>query len=135
MKSGIKGTIHLNGDSTTKDRPNFILLGTKGVLYLTDPNGFGGNLRFLPNITDFNAPDAFEELPPGNLYCENERGLGASEMAGAVPSGDPCFRTSKELGLHVLKALQGMLKSGEDRTFQVMTTACSIPPRVLRLTA
>ena len=103
MKSGITGSIHLNGDSNTKEQANFIILGTKGMLYLTDPNWFGGTVRFLPNILDFNAPDAFEDLLPGNQYSGNERGL------------------------HVLEVLQGMLKSGEDKSIHTMTTTCSIP--------
>ena len=128
LKSGVTGTIHLNGDSNTKEQANFIILGTKGMLYLTDPNRFGGTVRFLPNILDFDAPDTFQNLLPGNRYSENERGLGPSEMADAILRGDSCFRTSKELGLHVLEVLQGMLKSGEDGSFQLMTTDCSIPP-------
>ena len=127
MKSGITGSIHLNGDSNTKEQANFIILGTKGMLYLTDPNWFGGTVRFLPNIMDFNAPDAFENLLPGNRYSGNERGLGPSEMAETIINGNSCFRTSKELGLHVLEVLQGMLKSGEDKSIQTMTTTCSIP--------
>ncbi len=128
MKSGVSGTLHLNGDSNLKERENFIILGTRGMLYLTDPNRFGGAVRFLPNIMDFNAPDAFEDLPPGNRCSENERGLGASEMASAILGGRTRFRTSKELGLHVLEVLQGILKSGEDGAFRTMTTSCGIPP-------
>lgn len=128
MKSGVTGSIHLNNDSNTKEQANFIILGTRGMLYLTDPNQFGGTVRFLPNIMDFNAPDTFENLLPGNPYSGNERGLGPSEMAEAILNGKPFFRTSKELGLHVLEVLQGMLKSGEEKTFQTMTTSCSIPP-------
>jgi hypothetical protein len=127
MKSGITGSIHHNGDSNTKKQANFIILGTKGMLYLTDPNWFGGTVRFLPNIMDFNAPDAFENLLPGNRYSGNERGLGPSEMAETIINGNSCFRTSKELGLHVLEVLQGMLKSGEDKSIHTMTTTCSIP--------
>ncbi len=127
MKSGITGTIHLNADSNTKEQANFIILGTKGMLYLTDPNAFGGTVRFLPNILDFHAPDVYEALPPGNSFCNNERGLGASEMADAILNGSALFRTSKELGLHVLEVLQGMLRSGAEHSFRVMTTSCSKP--------
>ena len=102
MRSGVSGTIHLNADSNTREEANFVILGTKGMLYLSDPNAFGGTVRFLPNILDFNAPDAFEALPKGNPYCENERGLGPAEMAAAILRSGPTFRTSKELGLHVL---------------------------------
>ena len=37
------------------------------------------------------------------------------------------FRTSKELGLHVLEVLQGMLDSGKDQTIHRMATTCSRP--------
>ena len=127
MRSGISGTIHLNGDSNTREEANFVILGTKGMLYLTDPNAFGGTMRFLPNILDFNAPDAFEALPKGNPYCENERGLGPAEMAAAILRSGPTFRTSKELGLHVLEVLQGMLTSGKKGSFCSIKTDCSIP--------
>ena len=127
MKSGVTGCLHLNGDSNTKERANFVILGTKGMLFLTDPNAFGGTVRFLPNIPDFSAPDTFVDLQPGNRWCDNERGLGASEMAGAILRGDPKFRTSKELGLHVLEVLEGMLGSGADQSFRTMTTSCGVP--------
>ena len=97
------------------------------MLYLTDPNAFGGTVRFLPNIPDFNAPNTFVDLLPGNRYSENERGLGPSEMADALLHSKQTFRTSKELGLHVLEVLQGMLDSGADRTIHRMTTTCSRP--------
>ena len=128
MKSGVTGSLHLNADSNTKEQANFVLLGTRGMLYLTDPNTFGGTVRFLPNVWDFDAPDAFEALPAGNRYAGNERGLGPSEMADAILRGSSGFRTSKELGLHVLEVLEGMLLSGEDRAFRTMTTDCPIPP-------
>ncbi len=127
LRSGITGTIHLNADSNTQEQANFVILGTKGMLYLTDPNVFGGTVRFLPNILDFNAPDTFEALPAGNRYSENERGLGPSEMADALQNSRQTFRTSKELGLHVLEVLQGMLDSGTDQAIHSMVTTCSKP--------
>ena len=127
MRSGVSGTIHLNADSNTREEANFVILGTKGMLYISDPNAFGGTVRFLPNILDFNAPDAFEALPKGNPYCENERGLGPAEMAAAILRSGPTFRTSKELGLHVLEVLQGMLTSGKNGNFCSMKTKCGIP--------
>ena len=127
LQSGITGTIHLNADSNTREQANFVILGTKGMLYLTDPNAFGGTVRFLPNIPDFNAPDTFEDLPAGNRYSQNERGLGPSEMADAILNSRQSFRTSKELGLHVLEVLQGMLDSGTDHTIHGMITSCNRP--------
>ena len=127
MQSGITGTIHLNADSNTREQANFVILGTKGMLYLTDPNAFGGTVRFLPNILDFNAPDVFEDLPAGNCYSENARGLGPSELADAILHSRQTFRTSKELGLHVLEVLQRMLDSGTDQMIHRMVTTCNRP--------
>ena len=127
MKSGVTGTIHLNGDSNLQEQANFVILGTKGMLYLTDPNTFGGTVRFLPNSMDFGTPAEFEALRPGNCFSGNERGIGPSEMADAILQGSSAFRTSKELGLHVLEVLQGMLDSGADGSFHSMTTSCTIP--------
>ena len=50
------------------------------------------------------------------------------KVRDAILKGESCFRTSKELGLHVLEVLQGMLESGADRSLHTMTTSCSIPP-------
>ena len=127
MRSGVTGTIHLNGDSNLQEQANFVILGTQGMLYLTDPNTFGGTVRFLPNRMDFNAPVEFEALPPGNRFSDNERGIGPSEMADAILNGSSTFRTSGELGLHVLEVLQGMLSSGADGCFHTMKTSCKIP--------
>ncbi len=127
MESGVTGSIHLNGDSNLSEQENFVILGTRGMLYLTDPNKFGGTVRFLPNTMDFEAPAVFENLLPGNRYTGNERGLGASEMADAIIHSRSGFRTSRELGLHVLEVLQGMLNSGSDRSFKAMETRCRIP--------
>ena len=127
MRSGVTGTIHLNGDSNLQEQANFVILGTQGMLYLTDPNTFGGTVRFLPNRMDFDAPVEFEELPPGNRFSDNERGIGPSEMADAILNGSSTFRTSRELGLHVLEVLQGMLSSGADGCFHAMKTSCKIP--------
>ena len=82
---------------------------------------------FYPTSWIFNAPDAFEAPPKRNPYCENERGLGPAEMAAAILRSGPTFRTSKELGLHVLEVLQGMLTSGKNGNFCSMKTKCGIP--------
>ena len=76
---------------------------------------------------DFSTPAEFEAPRPGNLFSGNERGIGPSEMADAILQGSSSFRTSKELGLHVLEVLQGMLDSGADGSFHSMTTSCTIP--------
>ena len=92
------------------------------VFELPEPKEIAGHREEVPELAV-----AFEELPPGNRFSENERGLGAAEMADAILHGEPQFRTSKELGLHVLEVLEGMLDSGSDQSFRTMTTSCGVP--------
>ena len=70
LKSGITGSLHLNGDSNTREQANFVILGTRGMLYLTDPNAFGGTVRFLPNILDFNVEPDFNDCVDGFVLLD-----------------------------------------------------------------
>lgn len=62
------------------DLAHFMIYGKKGILKLTDPNTFGGNVIFLPAQKNFEDHPAPEILNYGFSYEENSRGLGPSEM-------------------------------------------------------
>ena len=49
LRSGVSGTAHVNADSVIEDKHFFAIYGTKGILYLPDPNGFGGEVLLQPN--------------------------------------------------------------------------------------
>lgn len=134
MESGVTGTFTLAGDSILQDKAYFTIHGTKGMLVLCDPNGFGGDVKLIPN-TDFfhpanpinpweGAPE--EVLPPVSIYGDNCRGIGPWEMAGAIREGRP-NRASKELAYHVLDVLTAMLRSGAAHTFAEVPSTCGRP--------
>ena len=116
MKSGVTGTLHIDADSDMKDEAYFKIYGTKGVLTLSDPNRFGGDIVFLPISLDPRNESVPEVLTPVNPYSENSRGIGPSEMAESIMIGRPA-RTDKSLALHVLKVLNGILVGGEEGKF------------------
>ena len=61
-----------------------MIYGKKGILKLSDPNTFGGDVIYLPAQKDFKDHPAPQILNYGFSYSENSRGLGPSEMADAI---------------------------------------------------
>lgn len=123
LENGVTGTFTLNGESLLADMAQFTIYGTEGVLKLTDPNGFGGDIR----IVRFNNWQFEEEIVDNSLPCgENSRGLGPSEMAAAIREGRP-NRASKELALHVLDVICAMMASHEKGGFVPVESSCSMP--------
>ena len=97
---------------------NIQLYGTKGNLYVPDPNGFGadGGMRFLNGETGEE-----EELALEFDYNENSRCLGLADLAAAIEQGRPP-RTSYKQTYHVLEAMTGIMKSAETGLPYEMTT-------------
>lgn len=126
FESGITGTLHLNADSVLKDQSYLAVYGTKGILYLPDPNQFGGRVRLVRNSHDLKKPSQAQELPNSFAYEENSRGIGPAEMAAAIRAGRPC-RADKEFAYHVLEVLDAILKSGEERRFFEISSSCPRP--------
>ena len=126
MKNGICGTLHINADSVMEDQAHMIIYGTGGMLYLTDPNQFGGEVRFLPAGGDFRKKPSFSVLTLANSYAGNERGIGPADMARAIREHS-AHRANDEMAVHVLEVLSGILKSGKDGQFHRMSTTCSRP--------
>lgn len=130
MKSGVAGTFMLNADSVTADQARFAVYGTEGILYLTDPNQFGGDVLLQKNSMDpFHGP-ALQKLTPVNSYSGESRGLGAADLAEAVLTGR-APRASMELGMHVLDVLSAILKSGTEGKFEEVHSTCVRPEPLL----
>ncbi|MBQ2627785.1 MAG: Gfo/Idh/MocA family oxidoreductase [Eubacterium sp.] len=126
LENGITGTFHIDADCNARDEAYFAIYGTKGILYLTDANGFGGTVRFLPNALDPRVPTPPVELWSWTPYSENSRGVGPADLAEAAFEGRPC-RASKEMAAHVLEALAGILKGGESGQFVDIESTCEKP--------
>lgn len=123
LRSGVCGTYHLNEESVLMDQAYFAIFGTKGILYLTDPNFFGGEVRFLPNSYDFQNPAKAEVLPCRFDYADNARGVGPSDLAMAIRTGSP-LRPNAQMATHVMEVLTAMMRSGE---FISIHTSCERP--------
>ncbi len=126
LENGIAGTLSINGDSTIQDQAHFMIYGKKGILKLTDPNTFGGDVIYLPAQKDFEDHLAPQILNYGFTYGDNSRGLGPSEMADAIFENRE-NRANAELAVHVLDVIDHMLGSSEKGAFVQVTSTCKRP--------
>ena len=126
LENGIAGTLSINGDSTLQDQAHFMIYGKKGILKLTDPNTFGGNVIYLPAQKDFEDHPAPQILDYGFSYSENSRGIGPSEMADAIFEKRE-NRANAELAVHVLDVIDHMVESNEKGSFVQITSTCKRP--------
>ncbi|MBR2889577.1 MAG: Gfo/Idh/MocA family oxidoreductase [Oscillospiraceae bacterium] len=126
MACGICGTYHLNEESALFDQPYFAIYGTKGILYLPDPNGFGGSLRFYPNNFDMTMSVKPQEIPLTFPYSDNARGLGPADLAQAIQTGSES-RVNAAQACHVIEVLTAMMDSGKSRQFLPIHSTCDRP--------
>ncbi len=130
MENNIVGTLSINGDSTIQDQAHFMIYGKKGILKLTDPNTFGGDVIYLPAQKDFEDHPAPQILNYGFTCGENSRGLGPSEMADAIFEKRE-NRANAELAVHVLDVIDHMLESSKKGAFVNVTSTCKRPEPML----
>lgn len=123
LSSGVCGTFHLNEETVLMDQAYFAIFGTKGILYLTDPNGFGGEVRFLPNSYDFGNLPKPQVLPCRFDYSDNSRGVGPADVAMAIRNGS-AIRPNAQLATHVMEVLTAMMKNEE---FTYILSDCERP--------
>ncbi|QQO11249.1 Gfo/Idh/MocA family protein [Breznakiella homolactica] len=118
---GALGTIHLNANSIQNEQPQLILYGSEGILYLPDPNRFGGEVRVL--LKGQNEPFVF---PHTHGFSGNSRGLGAAELAWSLRRGRQP-RASKEMAYHGLELLLGLDQSSRTKTWYTMKSTFERP--------
>ncbi|MFV0363579.1 MAG: VOC family protein [Suipraeoptans sp.] len=126
MESGVSGTMHLDHDTIMADQAYFAIYGEKGILFLTNPNEFGGDVKILPNPVDPRVAPKPTTLWNFTQYSENSRGIGPSDLADAILYNRK-NRASKELAYHVLEVLEAMLKGGETGSFFDIESTCEKP--------
>lgn len=125
FERGITGTFHLNGDSSIADQTGLFIFGTKGILKLPDPNGFGGDVVFLPNPVTEGTGDA-QVLPCTFDYGDNSRGIGPSEMAEAIRQGRKA-RTDCTMAYHVMDIIESIMISSEEERFVTVSSRSEQP--------
>lgn len=110
MDSGINVSLLTSFDVYKTKQTNIEIYGTKGTLFVPDPNTFGSK----NDVIEFYNGETKElvEFPLEFDYAENSRCLGLADLAKAIESGRPA-RTSYRQTFHVLEAMCGIMKSAE----------------------
>jgi predicted dehydrogenase len=105
------------------EKPSVVLFGTMGVMYMADPNSFGGDVRVI--LKGNNEPFTMQQSHAFGNEC---RGLGVAEMAWSLRMGRK-NRANKEMAYHALEVLHGIVKSSETKSNQAMkSTFEKMPP-------
>lgn len=126
FKSGCIGTLHFNSRSIRTEKPYVAFYGTEGIIFLEDPNFFGGYVKVI-----MKGQTEPIEFPHTHGYDGNDRGLGVAEMAWAMRRGRTP-RTHCDMAVHALEILTGMIESGETKRFYSMKTGFSLLPMLPR---
>ena len=121
FSNGVIGSVQFNSECIFPEQPVFMLCGTEGVLYLSDPNCFGGTVYYR-------AKGSAEKtvLPCTFGYSENSRGLGVAEMAWSILAGRS-NRACKEMACHGLEVLHGIAESSKTDRTCYLTTSFDLP--------
>lgn len=125
-KNGCIGTLHFNSRSIRTEKPYVAFYGTQGILFLEDPNCFGGDVKVL--MKGQMEPMVF---PHTHGYSGNKRGLGVAEMAWALRMGR-IPRTNSDMALHALEILTGIVESGEKEMFYKLRSGFCRQPALPR---
>jgi predicted dehydrogenase len=105
------------------EKPSVILFGTLGVMYMADPNSFGGDVRVI--LKGNNEPFIMQQ---SHAFRDECRGLGVAEMAWSMQMGRQ-NRVNKEMAYHALEVLYGIVASSTTKSNQVMkSTFVKMPP-------
>ena len=114
--SGVTVSMLTSFDIYNTRQTNIEIYGTKGTLYVPDPNNFKGTVTFFNGETR-----QAEEYPIEFNYTENSRCLGLADMAKAIESGRPP-RTSYKQTFHVLEVMASVFKSAETGTPVILSS-------------
>ena len=125
FEGGAVGNVLFDANSifTVPERPVLTLHGTMGILYMADPDHFGGEVKVI--VKSSNEPFV---MPQSHAFSDECRGLGVAEMAWSLRMGRK-NRANKEMAYHALEVLHGIVKSSETKSNQVMkSTFEKLPP-------
>jgi len=114
--SGAIGTLFTTFDVHYPSQARFEVYGSRGTLFVPDPNCFGGPVKlFLPE------DGQVKEIPLMYEYRENSRGLGLDDFAVAIRNGRRA-RCGHEQTFHVLDAMTGFDRSARSGEWIQMST-------------
>jgi predicted dehydrogenase len=125
FECGAVGNILFDSNSIfiLPEKPSLVLFGALGILYMADPNQFGGEVKVI--LKGNNEPFVMQQ---SHAFSDECRGLGVAEMAWALRMGRK-NRANKEMAYHALEVLHGLVKGSETRANHVMqSTFEKLPP-------
>jgi predicted dehydrogenase len=128
FESGTVGNVLFEANSifTAPERPSVVLYGTLGILYMADPNQFGGEVKVL--LKGNNEPFVMQQ---SHAFSTESRGLGVAEMAWSMRMGRR-NRANKEMAYHALEILHGLVRSSEAGANQMMQSTFEKTPPIPR---
>ncbi len=128
FESGAVGNLLFDANSifTVPERPVLTLHGTLGILYMADPDHFGGEVKVI--LKGSSEPFV---MPQSHAFSEEYRGLGVAEMAWSMRMGRK-NRANKEMAYHALDVLHGIVKSSAAKTNQVIQSTFEKTPPLPR---
>ena len=103
FSNGVLGTVMFNSDSILPEYHGLVLYGTEGILYMANPDQFGGNVSVIRK--GHTEPFVIQQ---NHGFAENSRGVGAAEMAWSIRN-DRKNRANKEMAYNALEALHGIV--------------------------
>ena len=103
--SGAICTMIMSFDTWGSTLPRIELYGTKGTLYLPDPNTFGGPLKILKS-----GEDTWKNIPiPRNI---GQRGIGLEDMSESIKNNKNA-ETNCQNAAHVVNIIESIRISSE----------------------
>lgn len=128
FERGTIGNILFDSNSVfvLPEQPALVLNGTQGIMYMADPNQFGGDVRVL--LKGNSEPFTMQQ---SHAFHDEYRGLGVAEMAWSLRMGRK-NRASKEMAYHALDVLYGIVRSSETKTNQAIESTFEQTPPLPR---
>jgi predicted dehydrogenase len=120
FENGAIGTLIMSFDTWHHSLPNIQVHGTKGSLFVPDPNGFGGKVELrLPGQDP-------QEIELAHGYVDNARGIGMADMVLAMQTGRD-HRANERLAYHVLDVMHAFHDSSDQQRHIEIQSTCERP--------
>ena len=119
--NGMVATIITSFDVWDAQLPRIEIYGSKGTISVPDPNSFGG-----PVYIKRAGAAQWSEIPLAHGYAENSRGIGLSDMARSLQTGQ-LHRANGEMAYHVLDIMHAIHDASEKGIHIEMESSCKRP--------
>jgi predicted dehydrogenase len=123
FNNGVIGNLLFDSNSimVIPEKPALVIYGTLGMMYMEDPNLFGGEVKVL--LKGNNTPFVMQQSHP---FQEEFRGVGVAEMAWSLRKGR-VNRASKEMAYHALEVLHGIGISSVNKAHYELKSSFVLP--------